>query len=66
MFFRGTTESSRRESGTGIGLAVSKLIVEAHEGSIAIEDAKPRGTRVIVRLKRVKAQSSGIEGLFAA
>ena len=66
MFFRGTTESSMRESGTGIGLAVSKLIVEAHEGSIAIEDAKPRGTRVIVRLKRVKAQSSGIEGLFAA
>jgi len=52
MFFRGTSRSATQESGTGIGLAVSKLIVEAHEGTIEILDALPGGTEVVVRLPR--------------
>ena len=50
MFYRGSSRSTRQESGTGIGLAVSKFIVEAHKGSIAIEDADPAGIRVIINL----------------
>jgi signal transduction histidine kinase len=67
MFFRGTSESTLRESGTGIGLAVSKLIIDAHKGSIKIEDGDPVGTRIIVQLPRIAPETkTGIESLFAA
>lgn len=49
-FYRGTSINTRGESGAGIGLAVSKSIIEAHGGTIGIEDAAPRGSRVTIRL----------------
>jgi signal transduction histidine kinase len=44
-FYRGGEDASRSSAGAGLGLAVSRAIVEAHGGEIWLEDA-PVGTRV--------------------
>src|SRR5215211_1082220 len=53
-FFRATRDgdiSTHRPSGTGMGLAIAKGIVEAHKGEIWIEsDNGRRGTRVVFTL----------------
>jgi signal transduction histidine kinase len=41
-----------KEGGTGLGLAVTRQIVEAHGGTIACEARVPKGTRVSVHLPR--------------
>ena len=47
-FYRG--DESRSEDGAGLGLAISRAIVEAHGGRIWLEDAPP-GTRVRFTLR---------------
>jgi K+-sensing histidine kinase KdpD len=53
-FFRATRDgdvSTSRPSGTGMGLAIAKGIVEAHDGTIRIEGRRRgKGTRVVFTL----------------
>jgi signal transduction histidine kinase len=41
-----------REAGTGLGLAVARQIVEAHQGALAFENLDGGGARFTVRLRR--------------
>jgi two-component system sensor histidine kinase KdpD len=53
-FFRATRDGdvrSRQPTGTGMGLAIAKGIVEAHDGKIRIESGcEGKGTRVLFTL----------------
>ena len=44
--------SYTREKGTGLGLFISKGIVELHHGTIAVDSAPGRGTRFTFRLPK--------------
>ncbi len=41
---------STKKHGTGLGLAIVSTIIGDHNGSIRVEDAKPRGTKFIIEL----------------
>ncbi len=49
-FYRGEKSRSREHGGAGLGLAISKGIVEAHGGAIGAEAAQPRGTCIAFTL----------------
>ena len=53
-FYRGDKSRNRKTGGAGIGLAIVKAIVEAHEGSIEIQSELNIGTSVRVRLPLVR------------
>jgi two-component system, OmpR family, sensor kinase len=49
-FFRTDRSRTRRTGGVGLGLSLSRKIVEAHSGTLLVESAPDRGTRVTMRL----------------
>ncbi len=49
-FYRGDKSRSREHGGAGLGLAISKGIVEAHGGMIWAESVQPHGARVAFTL----------------
>ncbi len=51
-FFRGSNASGRGVEGTGLGLPVVKSIVEAHDGTVVLEDRDGGGLRVVMTLPK--------------
>ncbi|HEY8089847.1 MAG TPA: ATP-binding protein, partial [Polyangiaceae bacterium] len=49
-FYQVDSSSTREYGGTGLGLSIVKRLVEAHSGTIHIEDNEPKGTAFVVRL----------------
>ncbi len=49
-FYRADTARSYRDGGTGLGLAIARWIVDMHGGDIRVENARPRGCRMVVEL----------------
>lgn len=47
-FYRGDASRSRKTGGTGIGLTITKALVEAHKGRIEIDSEEGKGTKVYI------------------
>ncbi len=57
-FARLESSRNRGTGGAGLGLAIVKTLVEAHAGSVALQDAPLGGTRVAVSLPRFQVASA--------
>ncbi len=49
-FYQVDQTSSREHSGTGLGLSIVKRLVDAHGGSVHVQDNEPNGSVFVVRL----------------
>jgi signal transduction histidine kinase len=50
-FYRADPSRSRKTGGFGLGLSISKKIIDAHKGEISISSALNQGTKVVIKLK---------------
>ncbi len=48
-FYRDENEMTRKSKGTGLGLFITKFLVEQHGGRIELKDNTPQGLRVIIK-----------------
>jgi DNA-binding response OmpR family regulator len=55
VFSRFYQGEQNRSLGTGIGLALSKEIIQLHQGDISVQSVEGRGTRFEIKLKTGKA-----------
>lgn len=51
-FFRSSTATRLAVPGVGLGLTITRAVVQAHGGSVAVASVEGRGTRFTVRLPR--------------
>jgi signal transduction histidine kinase/CheY-like chemotaxis protein len=55
--FRQVGDPSERQAGTGLGLALTRRLVEAHGGQIALESTRGEGSRFTVSLPAAAAKA---------
>ncbi len=58
-FFRSDDRLRARSSGAGLGLAIAKTLVTAHDGTIEVSSDEGIGTRVTVKLPMASEQAAG-------
>jgi signal transduction histidine kinase len=58
-FYQVDSSSTREQGGTGLGLSIVKRLVDAHEGTVHIEENIPHGTVFVVTLPCRKASLVG-------
>ncbi|SOD12152.1 hybrid sensor histidine kinase/response regulator transcription factor [Pedobacter xixiisoli] len=51
LYYEGGSSNGKNVKGTGIGLALSKELVELHEGKITAANHSPKGLRISIELK---------------
>ena len=49
-FYRGSTAMTNQVKGTGLGLTITKYIIEAHKGSISVESEINRGSKFTITI----------------
>jgi signal transduction histidine kinase len=54
-FFRVDRSRSRKTGGYGLGLSITKRVMDAHGGSVAVENRSPRGARFTLTLPKPAA-----------
>jgi PAS domain S-box-containing protein len=59
QFHRGRNVRESTLSGYGLGLSISRRIVEAHGGALTLEPGPARGTRVVMRLPFHRSGATG-------
>ena len=55
-FYRGDASRNRKTGGAGIGLSITKTLVEAHGGNIIVESEKNKGTKFVIKLPKEKSK----------
>lgn len=60
-FYRGDKSRSQVEGESGLGLAIAKSIVEAHDGRIGVESAMGSGTTFTITLPRLAEDTEILE-----
>jgi signal transduction histidine kinase len=61
-FFRASEAENLAIQGAGLGLAISKAIIEAHAGTITVASEERKGTEFEVRIPRAGARSARVPG----
>lgn len=61
-FQQGSTKPLRGHGGVGLGLSITKGMVELHGGTVMIESVEGNGTRVTLRFPEPMAQAVGRSG----
>ena len=59
MFYTGEQKAADSRRSLGVGLALCKVIIEAHDGEIRVEDGSPHGTKVVILLPEGKVNMDG-------
>ena len=66
QFFRAETKLTREESGSGLGLFITKFLVEAHGGEIWVQSEEGVGTKVSFTFPADTAGASSLVGANSA
>ncbi len=62
-FYRVDSARSRRTGGNGLGLSICRSIAESHDGSVEVESAPGKGTKVTVTMPGTTGHSPGVSEL---